>query len=261
MESSAGGNATPDWAALIAEASTGRVVARRALRHEGGIPTATQPQKYACDDASLYLVKFCENGHGNGHGIFAEEVVALAGRLIGAPVPQVDLVHVSNELIAGLSLPFVPGEGAHHGSAWADGYSDRNGVAYVDENRERFGALDVLYAWLFCNGDQQYIYRNAAPHEVLSVDHSTFFPGGPQWSEASLQSPPGVARDPVLAAIDLQPEHRAAALAKLGAVSPTDIARVVARPPDEWGVSEGERVALAEYIAKRQNETIQFFGP
>jgi hypothetical protein len=69
-----------------------------ALRHEGGISSASRPQKYTCDEAALYAVKFRENQHRDGKGIFTEEVVARVGRLIGAPVARVELVRVSEEL-------------------------------------------------------------------------------------------------------------------------------------------------------------------
>jgi hypothetical protein len=46
-----------------------------------GLQTATRPQKFTCDDNGLYAVKFAENKHGDGKGIFTEHVVALAGRL------------------------------------------------------------------------------------------------------------------------------------------------------------------------------------
>jgi hypothetical protein len=59
---------------------------------------------------------------------------------------------------ASLALDFDPEPGVHHGSRWADGFSDRLALAYQDENREAFGALDVLYSWTYCAGDHQWIY-------------------------------------------------------------------------------------------------------
>src|SRR6478672_5229291 len=151
-----------------------RPAARPAMRHEGGYQTATKPQKFMCD-GGLYLVKFAQNKYGNGKGIFTEQVVALAGQLIGAQVPQVALVDVPREHAeelraqrASLGLDFDPQPGIHHGSRWADGHTDQMGIAYEAENRERFGALQVLYTWIGGAGDHQFIYRAATPHEVLS---------------------------------------------------------------------------------------------
>lgn len=60
-----------------------------------------------CDNGVHYLVKFRNNPHGDGRAIVAEEVVALAGSLIGAPVPRVDLVDVLAELVATIKVPFA----------------------------------------------------------------------------------------------------------------------------------------------------------
>jgi hypothetical protein len=92
-------------------------------------------------------------------------------------VPGVAIVEVPADLVdeirgkPELGLGFDPLPGLHHGSVWALGYSDRQGIEYVDVNRERFGCLDVLYTWVWA-GDQQWIYKNEPPHEVMSVDHS-----------------------------------------------------------------------------------------
>lgn len=76
----------PDWDALIAAAEAARLNPRVAITHAGGFTSATRPQKFICDNGELYVVKFSGNNHGDGRGIFTEQVVALAGRLIGAPV-------------------------------------------------------------------------------------------------------------------------------------------------------------------------------
>jgi len=55
-----------------------------ATRHGGGIETATRPQKFTCDDNRLYAVKFAGNNHGDGRGIYNEQVIAALGLLVGA---------------------------------------------------------------------------------------------------------------------------------------------------------------------------------
>ena len=250
-----------DWTALIQAASEDTPQTRTAVEWVEGLGTASQPQKFICDDAALYLVKFTNNPHGDGKGNVAEQIVARAGALIGAPVPEAGLVEVSAELLGAPQLPDFAGAGVHHGSRWAHGYSDRQHLAYVDENRERFGALDVLYAWMLCVGDHQWIYRNEAPHEVLSVDHTSFFPGSPAWTAEGLRAEStNPAPDATLATLNLTPTDRGPALEKLRAVSDADIARVVAAPPSEWGISVDERVALAAYLAGRKDAVLELFG-
>jgi hypothetical protein len=212
-------------------------------------------------------VKFRENAHGDGRGIFNEQVVALAARLIGAPVPHVELVDVAQALVDGLvppsvSLNYVPTAGTHHGSRWVGAnVSDRAGVQQVDVNRTRFAALEVLHAWIPCIGDHQWIYSNDPPYEVYSVDHNAFFPGGESWNEAGLLAGVGnVALDVTLAGLGLTAADRAAAADRLRAVSAEDIAAVVARPPDEWGIPLHERIAVASYLHARREPTIALFS-
>jgi hypothetical protein len=189
--------------------------------------------------------------------------VALAGRLIGAPVPVVELVEVSSELTdalrqdaANLGIGFDPQPGLHHGSQWVgSNVSDRVDLQmqYLDENRSRLGALEVLYCWIPCTGDHQWIYSNDPPHEVFSVDHTPFLPGASDWTAAGLTAAvANVALDPQLLRLALGPPDRELAVAKLQTVTDDQIAAVVAQPPDQWGVSASDRSALASYLAARR---------
>jgi hypothetical protein len=257
----------PDREALMAAACNVRPDAIDAVEHAGGIGTATNPQKFYCGERKeLYVVKFAQNGHGDGRGIFTEQVVALLAALLEAPVPRVELVNVSQSLIdllirdkAAHHLTFDPAAGVHHGSRWADNHSDRQGMGdHFDSNRQRFGALDVLYQWAMCTGDQQCIYDNNPGHHVLSVDHTTFFAGGYSWSQATLTGEvANIEPDAVLGSINLQPEDRAPALSRLAMVTEADIVGAVARPPDAWGVSQEDRLALVDYLVTRRDAVLQ----
>jgi hypothetical protein len=248
-----------DWAALIEQAKGQRQPPRRAIRHEGGLPTASKPQKFLCDDSGLYAVKFSQNQHGDGKAIFTEQVVGLAGKLLGAPVGPVELVDVAPALADALradpSLGFDPQPGPHHGSRWVGtNVSDRLGLEtqYLPTNRERFGALEVLYCWIPCTGDHQWIYDNEPPNHVYSVDHTTFFPSGSDWTVAGLAAEAAnVSLDAQLATLGLDANDRRIAVEKLQAVTETQIAAVVAQPPDDWGVSADERRAVASYLWTR----------
>jgi hypothetical protein len=161
---------------------------------------------------------------------------------------------------ASLALDFDPEPGVHHGSRWADGFSDRLALAYQDENREAFGALDVLYSWTYCAGDHQWIYRLEEPHEVLSVDHTVFFGGAPEWDETSLTGTPAVASDPMFDPVRLRHQDRAAALEKLEALTPANLAEIVAAPPTDWGVTASARQALAHYLADRRDGVLGLYA-
>lgn len=260
----------PKWGDLIEEAARKRDVSLKARRHVEGLRSATQPQKIVCSDQALYSVKFVQNGHGNGRGTFNEQIVAKAGALIGAPVPEVRLVTVPAAIAddlanraAALGIGFQPKAGVHHASRWSDGYSDRMEIAYEDENQAGLAALQVMFSWLYCNEDFQLIYADASPHGVLSVDHTEFLPGGRVWSEQTLSTGLGLpleASQP-LGGVRIEAESRADTLVRLGAVDRKAIAGLVAGPPDEWGVSAAEREALASYLEQRQAAVLAHYSP
>ncbi len=260
--------AAPTLADLLDAALVAPRPERVATRHGGGIPSATCPQKFVCDDNRLYAVKFKENGHGDGRGIFNEQVVALLGALLGAPVAFVALVQVPQALVDELNadkaphhLNFDPDAGVHHGSRWEDNHSGRAAIEHIDDNRERFGALDVLHAWTGCSGDQQWIYANEAPHAVLSTDHTTFFPAGFGWESAKLEAEQAnVAQDPAFSAINLTPSDRQGALQRLSNTAHVEIVSAVARPPLEWGVDRADRLALAEFLLARKDAVLHLLS-
>jgi hypothetical protein len=265
------GNADVEWGERIAETSAARTVRVTARRFDGGLTTASRPQKFYCEGGptgdDLYLVKFAQNQHGDGRAIFTEQIVARAGRLIEAPVAAVELIDVSAGLAdeariqAEPELGFVPEEGVHHGSLWAFNHSERQAVDHVDSNRGRFAALDVLYAWIPCGGDHQFIYDNTEPRHVLSVDHTPFFPNGPDWTAGGLvAATPNVQRDQVLAALPLAPDDHANAVNRLLDTTEADIAAVVAAPPDDWGVGTADREAIASYLWSRRETVAQLFN-
>jgi hypothetical protein len=253
------------WASLIREVTDQSQFANppRAVQYAGQEQTASQPRHFLCDDGEHYLVKFANNPHGDGRATVAEQIVARCGATIGAPVPRVETVEVPADLLSVLGIVFPTGPataGLHHGSRWEDGFSARQSLAYFESNRAKFGALDVLYAWLLCTGDHQWIYRNAEPHDVLSVDHTSFLPGGQGWTAQGLQAnKASVSRDPIVSTLNLTHPDRAETLALLDSVDEADIARIVIRPPDTWGITIDERIALAAYLWERRDGTLRLF--
>ncbi|MFY9556605.1 MAG: hypothetical protein WAV20_16060 [Blastocatellia bacterium] len=231
-------NGDDKWALLINQAIEQQADEPHvATQYDSFINTASKPHKLVCDDGSRYAVKFINNPHGDGKAIATEQIVALAGALIDAPVPRVDLIQVSDDLVNIIKSTFFDSPasaGIHHGSKWVDGYSGPLGLTYQDLNRDKFAALDVLYTWLLA-GDHQWIYRNTRPNDVLSVDHSAFFPGGPNWqSYGLLGACTGVTPDPHLAALNLTDADRATTLERLLAVTDNDIASLAPRARKEW---------------------------
>lgn len=210
------------------------------------------------------MVKFLNNPYGNGHAIFLEQIVPLLGHLIGAPVPVVERINFDQDLIAAAKLTIdgvPPAPGLHHGSLRRLGCSDRCGIEYAAQNISGHASLSVLYTWLHCVADHQLIYSNSAPYEVLSVDHSAFFAKEGKWDLIELLLIPSPTQfDPFFDPANVSNDDRAEALDLLAQVSPDDIALALATPPAEWGVSDAERVALAETIYERQELVLEMTG-
>jgi hypothetical protein len=265
VEEPQGVPAEPDWGKLVTDAAGRARTHVVAQRHERGLTTASRPQLFQCDDGNLYAVKFRNNQHGDGRAVYTEQVVGLLGHLIGAPVPEVGLVNVTAELLAPLNIDLggqPAAAGIHHGSRWAYGYSDRDAlIRYPDQNRRRFAALHILYSWLHCADDHQAIFRNTEPHDVLSVDHSRFLPGGFEWSAQGLRDHQDLVQlDANFVPLDLSDDEHGEVLDRLAAVTAEAIADVAAAPPDDWGVCQSDKVAFAEYVACRQVQLLAKFG-
>jgi hypothetical protein len=218
-----------------------------------GWPSYSRPAAVECDDGLEYVVK----GRQVGRAIVNEQVVAHLGLALGAPVGKPRLINMPSDLIKYESnlAHFVPG--ICHGNLFERNCSDRAWIAYTDkqENRSRFALLSVLYGWAYA-GDHQLIYSNAPPHLVYSVDHGHFFPGGPNWCEIDLQYS-SCNLDPSLKTdCNLTPDEINKAGAALACITENQILEAVAAPPDEWGITIDERLALVRYLIDRRSELL-----
>lgn len=214
-------------------------------------PSASHPVAVGCDDGRRYVIK----GRHLDAGRVAcnEQIVGLLGRALGAPVGEVALVDVPAELIALQPEMQHLSPGIAHGSLYLPGLSnDREPLQHfkVPENRDRFAHLAVLYGWVGAS-DHQFIYENAPPHRVFSVDHGHFF-NGPAWTVTSLKamSPPRI--DPYFDLCVFSRAELQSARSALHNVVEDDIAVAVTMPPDDWGITLEERIAMAEYLADRR---------
>jgi hypothetical protein len=256
-----------DWETLIREARADPRQSLGVTLHVRGIGTRSRPQLYMCDDGEFYFVKFAQNPHGNGIGIFNEHVVSAAASLLGAPVPGGALVDVSEDQIAELmededvALDFVPSAGIQYGSRRAGPNvvdSPAMQDQYFTENVDRLAALHVLGLWIPLAVDAEWLYNTVPPHEVWLIDHTGSLPGGATWSPQQLVEHTGVAPDERF--LGTPPAARARAVERLLDVTPEQIAAIVAAPPDSWGIFDDGRVALASYMHARRERVRESFA-
>ena len=84
------------WPRLIREALLTRASPLDPDEHMGLITgSASKPQFYRADEKRWAVkLRFRDQGHGGGHGLAAERIVGLAGALLEAPVPEVQLMSI-----------------------------------------------------------------------------------------------------------------------------------------------------------------------
>lgn len=166
-------------------------------------------------------------------------------------------MHVPDALIA------IQPEMAHlwpglaHGSRFIPAISpDRQTLQhYTDtENRDRFVKLAVLYGWVAA-ADHQFFYENNPPRRVYSVDHGYFFGNG-TWDITSLALMPPAVIDAHFDPCVFNPGELRAARTALDNVSEQMIARAVMRPPEGWGLTKDERIAMAEFLSVRRGQLL-----
>lgn len=243
-----------EWRDAITAAGTRRPLPVHARTFLRDFHTYSHPVVLACDDGREYVIK----GRQAGRAIVNDQVIGRLGLVIGAPVGIVTLVNVPQELIAvEPSMQHMP-SGVSHGCLWIPGCTERAWLEHAlqPENRSRFALLAVLYGWVYAS-DHQVIYENMPPHLVHSVDHGHFLPGGPNWTVAGLWAAAAARPEGIivqgcgLTAIDMR-----SACQELRKATDPVIAEAVAVPPDDWGMIMDERIALAEYLARRRDELL-----
>jgi hypothetical protein len=154
--------------------------------------------------------------------------------------------------------------GIGHGSKFVDGVDEARDVRHLDVpgNRDRFLKICLLYSWTSAS-DHQYNYAQRPTQLVYSMDHGYFFTdvGSVSWTTASLNSVNTVALDPAIAnSCQFAPHERKAGREMLEKLNAEPIARAVAMPRDEWGISLEERVAMAGYLDRRRRKLIELLA-
>jgi hypothetical protein len=128
-----------------------------------------------------------------------------------------------------------------------------------DDNKNRFASLGVLHGWIGFS-DRQFLYEVSDPFRVSAVDHGHFFPNGPNWTLATLATAaaPQVAAD-LVAACSLSDDEINGVCSILVKITDDEIARILAIPPDEWGVKVDERIGLANYLSTRRDAMLKTY--
>jgi hypothetical protein len=220
--------------------------------------TSARPVRAFGADNQTYIVK----GAQAGRQIINDQLVGRLGMLLEAAVAEVTIVEVDPILTTDPTEPefayFCPG--LAHGSLFISGcMDDRSIIRYQTQsvNRDRLARLSLLYGWVGA-ADRQFLYKSIPPHVIYSVDHGHFLPGGPDWTIKDLQNAPPVMLDSeIVRSCRFKDTEIQGALMALLAISESEILQVVARLPEEWGITIEERVALMTYLTQRRFRLLQ----
>jgi len=257
-----------EWRRLIEDESQRPPTPIRAVEFRAPIRTQTMPVVLLCEDGDVeaeYVVK-AKSSYVKWRSLFNEQVVGRLGHEVGAPVPPVALVDVSNELIR-LNFPMSHMlDGVAHGSKFVQSVVNVDEVRYfaIPQNRSRFASLALLYGWIGIESDHvlEFLYDQASPPLVYSVDHGDFFRRGPEWRIPDLvaEAPPQP-NSQIRFSCGLRNAELREAAASLLHIGDDVIANAIASPPERWEVPMQERVALAEVLARRRDQLLAIFDP
>jgi hypothetical protein len=241
--------ATPEWKSLIEAAVKARPepIAAQTYVKEWG--SRSKPALLRCSNQKDYVVK----GSQRGKDLIAEEVVAGLGLLIGAPLPEMLLVDVADDLIQQQRKASPAGlqhmqAGIGHGCLYVGDVDQAPGPIHVDveENKLRFARLAVLYGWV-SPADVQLHYEVAKPPLVWSVDHEGF---------NLLRADRGCPFQMFVTQAKLSAEDLLAVKPALEGIAPEGIAGAAARPHESWSITLDERVRLAQHLDQKRQELI-----
>lgn len=220
-----------------------------------------------CTDGLQYVVKPHRTTKPNlGRPLFTEQIAALLGPAVGAPIPPASVVYIPRELID--NTQHLRDAGAVSGPAHASRYLANAGpqkitkFAYTDhgDNRQRYAALSIFYGW-FGSKDQQVLYEAHVQHpggktlyRVVSVDHGHFMQG-PEWTRDDLLKADTAKPDSnIFQQCGLDYGDLELPLDRLSQITDERVAGAVASPPNEWGVEELDRIYVAHYLSARRQQ-------
>jgi len=185
--------------------------------------------------------------------IVTENIVGRAGALIDAPVCEVTVVRIPEELAG---WEFRPGAkleaGLVHASLAIEDALEVGQLDYRkrDDNRRRHAGVFAIYDWCW-GADDQWLHCESDDRKIYSHDHGMYLPGGPSWDEASLSAQVDTPHQPVYATNGLDPDALVGFAGRLEALSRDDLVALVSAIPASWSASDRDLEALGLFLERR----------
>jgi hypothetical protein len=242
-----------DWEGLIGNRvdpdDAVRIVAPLGPSPGGG---GSMPFLALDDQRQRWWLKVLNNPQG-GKVLVTDHVVAQLGCLIDAPVCEVAIAHVPEELAG---FEYTQGRylepGLAHGSRHVEDAVEIRGLAHRedDDNRRRHVGALALYDWCW-GSDDQWLYSETRHRMMFSHDHGHYLPNGPVWSVEDLATAVDQAHLPPYPLDGLDTQALVDTAAKLERVSRDQIQAVLLGVPSSWPVSDAELEALGWFLERR----------
>lgn len=221
-------------------------------------PTWSGPFRVAASDGRQYFVKSLDTcPAGQQRSLVSEHVIARAGRLIGAPMCDVSLIRIPDELAgyevrSGVELS----AGLAHASM-ALSRADERGRPHLDarhqdDNRRRHVGVYALYDW--CLGaDQQWLYDIENDRMLYSHDHGLYFPpaGTGTWTISDLMAHADTEWPLPDPAENLLPAAVEDVAEALRSVPRQSLRAIINSVPAHWPVDDADLEALGYFLEYR----------
>jgi hypothetical protein len=212
------------------------------------------------DDGKRYWCKVVENGQSTRVPL-NEQLVGRLGRRIGAAVCEVSLIKIPTalagwEFMQGMKLK----AGYAHASMAVDPAIETRSLGHPldDDNPTRHASLGILADWCWAS-DTQWLYAPTDENRYYSHDHGYYFPGGPDWTIASLRASRADARPGFPAGL-WAPGRVAKVIQELESLDVIGIARIVGGMPASWPITEDELVDMVLFLEKRRVAVLERAG-
>jgi hypothetical protein len=185
--------------------------------------------------------------------IVAERIVGRMGTLLGAPVCEVAVVIIPEELAG---WEFRPGAklepGVAHASLAINDAQELRQLEYRDrdDNRRRHAGVFALYDWCW-GADDQWLHCESDDRKLYSHDHGMYLPDGPAWTEATLLARVDEPHPVGYTARGIDADALSAFAGRLETIGREEIAEVMSSVPASWPASDGELETLGFFLERR----------
>ncbi len=193
------------------------------------------------------------NSDQEGKLIVTEYVVGSLGPLIGAPICEIAIVRIPEDIA---DFEFVAGRklesGLAHASLAIEDVKEARPLLYrqQDNNRRRHVGVFALYDWCW-GSDDQWLYVHTEEQKLYSHDHGHYLPEGPYWTESGLLQHVNESHQPPYPTDDLDSDATDEFATRLEDIDRQSLVEILNSVPMSYPVKNEELEALGFFLERR----------